>query len=259
MSSFVIRGVKALPKITIKPPKIKIKSQTAIDEVCGAVTKTTKPKVTIKATSSSVNTTNRASGVDILAEQNRAMLGRNNQTQLNIRGISNPNPHYNDYIQLCNSANFTVQEAELLVQKFKELTGLNLYCSGNVRGFEQTLSIITDEVKAGRFPKEKIKHILIGHGTGNIENKTWCTADGPILKYINSHPKMEKGDLVLVACCETNGKRVLGKPAKGHQVELSLCDSTINREGRGPAKIIRVGEEDICGQYSISKGFELYE
>lgn len=211
----------------------------------------TKPeKMTIKETP----TNNLLSGHDILAEQSKAFVS------LNIKNVSRQSQGKRlIYQKLCDKGFLSQLETEALVKAFKGETGLNLYCSGNVNQFNQTLSVIADEVKADKFPKDKIKHILIGHGLGNIEDKNWCTADGPILKYINSNSKMKKGDLVLVACCETNGKRVAGKPAKGHQVELSLCDNTINRENRGPAKIIRVGENDICGQYSTFDGLKLYD
>mgnify|MGYP000407496579 CR=1 FL=1 len=233
-----IKGVTKPPEITIK------ESSLSSDSTIKSNTVPSKAIIESK-------TNNEFLGQDILAEQNKVLISINNvsrQNQANRRVYQN----------LCDKGFISQSDTEALVKTFKDETGLNLYCSGNVRQFNATLSVIADEVKAGKFPKDKIKHILIGHGTGNIEDKNWCTADGPILKYINSNPKMEKRDLVLVACCETNGKRVAGKPAKGHQVELTLCDNTINHENRGPAKIIHVGEEDICGQYSIIDGFKLY-
>lgn len=250
---------------SIKKAKISTNSQKKID-----IKGVTKPsKITIKESSltsdSPIKTNNNLSttirepeinneflGQDILAEQNKALFS--------IRSTKRPDSRSRvTYEKLCDKGFLSQSDMEDLVKAFKDETGLNLYCSGNVRQFNATLSVIADEVKAGKFPKDKIKHILIGHGTGNIENKNWCTADGPILKYINSNSKMKKGDLVLVACCETNGKSIAGKPAKGHQVELTLCNNTINQENRGPAKIIRVGEEDICGHYSIIDGLKLYD
>ena len=261
--------MKILPKSiynlrqSIKKAKISANSQKKI-----VIKRVTKPsEITIKESSltsdSPIKTNNNLSttirepeinneflGQDILAEQNKALFS--------IRSTKRPASRVT-YEKLCDKGFLSQSDMEDLVKAFKDETGLNLYCSGNVRQFNSTLSIIADEVKAGKFPKDKIKHILIGHGTGNIEDKNWCTADGPILKYSNSNPKMKKGDLVLVACCETNGKSIAGKPAKGHQVELTLCDNTINQENRGPAKIIRVGEEDICGHYSIIDGLKLYD
>lgn len=109
MSSIVIKAIKTLPKITIKKP------QAGIDDVCKAVTNTAKPakpQITINTTP-----TSQVSGTDILASNNRAMPGRNVQT-LNIRGVSSANPYCLEYSRLCNSSNFTIEEAQLLAKTF---------------------------------------------------------------------------------------------------------------------------------------------
>ena len=59
-----------------------------------------------------------------------------------------------------------------------------------------------------------------------------------------------------MGCCEQGGRRVLGKPAYGREVELDL---DIIRTNRGPAKIVRAGEEELCGHYSINDGLVLYD
>ena len=127
------------------------------------------------------------------------------------------------------------------------------------RDFNKTLSAIADEVKNGKFPKE-IKHIMIGHGSGNVATKNWVTSEGSVLKYINTNNNMEKGDLVLVACCEDGlGAWSPDFPGRGLPVELVPCDRFKNDAGRGPAKIVRRGEEIICGDYSLTNGLKIYD
>ena len=114
------------------------------------------------------------SGTEILASNNRAMLGRNVQTTT-IRGVSSTNPYFREYSRLCNSGNFTIEEAKLLAKTFHDDTGLILHCPGNdVRNFNIALSSIADAVKSQTFPKQ-IKHVMIGHGSGRAETE-WITA-----------------------------------------------------------------------------------
>ena len=98
MSSLVIKAIKTLPKITIKKPQITIKDLVR-----------TKPP-------------SQVSGTEILASNNRAMLGRNVQTTT-IRGVSSTNPYFREYSRLCNSGNFTIEEAKLLAKTFRDDTG----------------------------------------------------------------------------------------------------------------------------------------
>lgn len=243
MSSLVIKAIKTLPKITIKKPQITIKDLV-----------TTKPP-------------SQVSGTEILASNNRAMLGRNVQTSpsFNIkRGYSNP--YCEKYFDLCNSSNFTIEEAKLLTKTFHYDTGLILHCPGNdVRDFHKALSSISDAVKSQTFPKE-IKHVMIGHGSGRAETE-WITAGRGkpinILEYINSNKDIKAGDMVLVTCCETGGILNPLRPGKGLPVDLSLTTLIPDSIG-GPAKIVIAGQNKVGGHFTIpvsgnpATGLKLY-
>lgn len=133
------------------------------------------------------------SGTEILASNNRAMLGRNVQTT-NIRGVSSTNPYSRECSRLCNNGNFNI-----------------------------ALSSIADAVKSQTFPKE-IKHVMIGHGSGRAETE-WITAGRGkpinILEYINSNKDIKAVDMVLVTCCVTGGILNPLRPGKGLPVDLS--------------------------------------
>ena len=241
MSSLVIKAIKTLPKITIKKPQITIKDLV-----------TTKPP-------------SQVSGTEILASNNRAMLGRNVQTTT-IRGVSSTNPYFREYSRLCNSGNFTIEEAKLLAKTFHDDTGLILHCPGNdVRNFNIALSSISDAVKSQTFPKE-IKHVMIGHGSGRAETE-WITAGRGkpinILEYINSNKDIKAGDMVLVTCCETGGILNPLRPGKGLPVDLSLTTLIPDSIG-GPAKIVIAGQNKVGGHFTLpvsgnpATGLKLY-
>lgn len=251
-----------------------------VDDVASAATKPQitikeKPEVTIKSVTPA--SSRQVSGADILAEQNRTMLvnHRNTSSQVNnvgvnpvsnpervnIKGVSAQPEFTRKFAELCNKNHGVITPEDIVeLQKvFKAETELTLHCFGNVRDFNKTLSAIADEVKKGNFPKE-IKHIMIGHGSGNVATKNWVTSEGSVLKYINTNNKMEKGDLVLVVCCEDGlGAWNRDFPGRGLPVELVPCGRFKNDAGRGPAKIVRRGEEIICGDYSLTDGLKLYD
>ncbi len=280
-------------QITIKAVKATLQKNIkgAVDDVAEAVTSITKPnskplidiksvskpnnKVTIKTPTQ--QTFEKGVGTDILAEQNRTMLvnHRNATSQVNsaranpasnpksisIKGATAQPEFTRKFAELCNKnhGEITPEDIAELQKVFRKETGLTLHCFGNIRDFNKTLSAIADEVKNGKFPKE-IKHIMIGHGSGNVATKNWVTSEGSVLKYINTNKKMEKGDLVLVACCEDGlGTWSPDFPGRGLPVELVPCGRFKNDAGRGPAKIVRRGEEIICGDYSLTDGLKIYD
>ena len=236
-----------------------------VDDVAGTVTKPQitikkKPEITIKSVTPA--NSGQVSGVDILAEQNKATLvnQRNVPRQIAIKETVLPESEkcFKTFYDLCrkNHGAITKGDIEALQKTFFDATeGLTLHCSGNVESFDIMLGTIVNEVRNKRFPKE-IKHVIIGHGTGNIHNKTWTTADEPVFQFIKRNNKIKDGDLILVGCCEQGGQRVLGKPAYGREVELDL---DIIHTNRGPAKIVCAGEEELCGHYSINDGLVLYD
>ena len=243
-------------------------------KIKNAVTIASKPKFTIKK-GVGTSTSQQVSGAEILAMQNKAtqvnsnnttrraddirssMTKQNGQLSIKSKELSESNECFKIFYDLCerNNGEIIPEDIVKLQEKFFEETGLMLHCSGNVRNFNIMLGTIVDEIRAKRFPKE-IKHIMIGHGFGNVHNKTWATADGPIFKTISKNDKIEKGDLILVGCCEDGGPRILGKPAYGREVELDL---DVVHTNRGPGKIVRAGKEDLCGHYSLADGLKFYD
>ena len=249
-----------------------------VDDVAGTATKPQitikkKPEVTIKSVTPA--NSGQVSGAEILAMQNKATQVNSNNTtrraddirtsipkqngQLSIKSKELPESDkcFKTFYDLCerNNGEIIPEDIVKLQEEFFKETGLMLHCSGNVREFNIMLGTIVDEIRAKRFPKE-IKHIMIGHGFGNVHTKTWATADGPIFKFISKNNKIKEGDLILVGCCEERGPRILGKPAYGREVELDL---DVVHTNRGPGKIVRAGEEDLCGHYSLADGLKLYE
>ncbi len=199
----------------------------------------------------SQSTTQQVSATEMLAEQNKVML--------NIRGVISPEyGKFYEYFCGKNYGEITPEDIIKLRGVFEKETGLSLHCYGNVYNFNMTLGAITDEVKKGTFPPA-IKHIMIGHGTGNAATKNWATSEGSVLRFINTNERMKDGDLVLVACCEDGlGTWNPNFPGRGLPVELALCSRFRNDAGRGPSKIVRRGEEIICGDYSLSDGLKLF-
>ena len=175
------------------------------------------------------------SGTEILASNNRAMLGRNVQTTT-IRGFRSTNPYSRECSRLCNNGNFNI-----------------------------ALSAISDAAKSQTFPKE-IKHVMIGHGSGRAETE-WITAGRGkpinILEYINSNKDIKAGDMVLVTCCETGGILNPLRPGKGLPVDLSLTTLIPDSIG-GPAKIVIAGQNKVGGHFTLpvsgnpATGLKLY-
>lgn len=243
------------PKITIKSkeaPKITIKTEEPVQSATAM--KITKKDVT------------HVSGADILAEQNKAMIGQSIRTsnRVTIKGISGVNPLYCEFDRLMTNGPLNLEKAQEIERLFFENTGIKLYCPSNdVSGaFSQSLKNIVEAVNNGTFPKE-IKHILIGHGVGSsLTSRGWCMSgtsvkDGKIIEiydYINKL-KLPKNEPVLVLCCEDGITSVPNKPGIGMEVDLSLANlGGFDRHFKklmGPGKIVRSGENRICGHFTL--------
>lgn len=265
INPITIKAVKAMPKINIKG---------AVDDIAEAVTSATKstgkPSIDIKSVSKpnkitiktpAQQTFEEGVGANILAEQNRAMVTR--PIRINSRGGGYISPYANDYNRLCNSGNWayqmTPEKAAELQQKFFNETGLILHIPSSSTGrFDIALNSICSEVNKGTFPKD-IKHVLIGHGSGSSQAKTWFLEgqglrDGKtveIFPYINAN--IPKGEKVLVTSCESPCGKVFGKPGIGDEVQLSLACI------ESPGKVVRSGTDRIIGHYTTQEGFKPYE
>lgn len=261
INPITIKAVKAMPKINIKG---------AVDDIAEAVTSTTNSvskanKITIKTPAQ--QTFEEGVGTNILAEQNRALVNARQEVQ--VSRTSNPirinstsggciSPHSKDYQRLC-SPNMTLAQAEELSRLFYEDTGLILHCpTERTHLFSIALDSIYSAVKQGKFPKD-IKHVLIGHGMGSSQAKTWMM-EGSSLKnkeiveifpYISK--TIPKGEKVLVCSCESPIGQIAGKPGIGNEVQLSLGDLS------APGKVVRSGIDKIIGHYTTTEGFKPYE
>ena len=267
----IIKAVKAMPRINIKG---------AVDDIAETVSSATKStskslidiksvskpnKITIKTPAQ--QTFEEGVGANILAEQNRTLISTRQQAQaprtsnpIRIRNTSGAyiSPHTSDYQRLC-SPNMTLAQAEELSRLFYEDTGLILHCpTERTHLFSIALDSIYTAVKQGKFPKD-IKHVLIGHGMGSSQAKTWAM-EGLSLKnkeiveifpYINK--TIPKGEKVLVCSCESPIGQIASKPGIGNEVQLSLGDLS------APGKVVRSGIDRIIGHYTITDGFKPYE
>ena len=192
-------------------------------------------------------------GQDIVAQQNKVMLNR--RTHPITRNPIPPNPRWLEYDRLCNIGEFTAQKAEELKRLFFEKTGLTLHCpSSRVKNFNVVLTEIELAIERGQFPKD-IKHVLIGHGYGSSQYKTWALAGlglknketVEIFPYINNNESIKYGEKVLVCSCESKLEtKIPGKPGIGDEVELCLADK------EQPAKIVRKGVDEIIGHYTTA-------
>ena len=248
------------PQVTIKSTSATTKPQVTIKP---------KPQVTIKSKPAK-NVTREGhtsvSGTDILAEQNKAIIEQSNGTlhRFTIGRISEVNPLYKQFKELMNEGQLNLEKAQAIEKLFFENTGIKLYCPSNsVEGaFVSSVIGIIDAVNDGTFPKE-IKHILIGHGVGSSLNpRTWkmsgiSVKDGKdieIFDFVNKL-KLPKNEPVLVLCCEDGKKSVPNRPGIGMQVDLCLSNlggfDRVSRALMGPGKIVRSGENKICGHYTL--------
>lgn len=261
--SNLFRTGNEVPRITIKPkevPKITIKPH----EPCASAPAM---KITRKDAA-------QASGADILAEQNKAMVRQSNKSshRCTVKRVSEANPLYIEIDRLMNNGPMNLEKAQKLEKLFfestvlteKGYTGIKLYCPSNsVDGaFSSSLTRIIEAVNGGTFPKE-IKHVLIGHGIGSsLTPRGWqmsglSVKDGKAIEiydFVNKL-KLSKNEPVLVLCCEDGIKSVPGKPGVGMQVDLGLSnlggfDPRFNAL-MGPGKIVRSGENEICGHYTL--------
>lgn len=257
VASFFRNG-NEVPRITIKPKEA--------------------PKITIKPKEPLHNTPARkdsvqVSGADILAEQNKAMVRQSNSShRFTVKRVSEANPLYIEIDRLMNNGPMNLEKAQKLEKLFfentvlteKGYTGINLYCPSNsVEGaFSSSLTRIIEAVKGGTFPKE-IKHVLIGHGIGSsLTPRGWQMSgisvnDGKIIEIYDflNKLKLPKKEPVLVLCCEDGIKSVPGKPGVGMQVDLGLSNlggfDPRSNALMGPGKIVRSGENEICGHYTL--------
>lgn len=254
--SNLVHAGNEIPNISIKPKevsKITIKPHSPAQSV-----------PTMKITR--IDTT-QVSAADILAEQNRAMIGQSSKTSsgLTIKAKGGRNPLYNEFDRLMNSENLSLEKAQEIERLFFANTdGVMLYCPSNsVEGaFTTSVMRIIEAVKEGTFSKE-IKHILIGHGVGSsLAPRSWqmsgvSVKDGKcieIFDFINKL-KLPKNEPVLVLCCEDGIKSIPNRPGIGMQVDLGLSnlggfDRRFNAL-MGPGKIVRSGENKICGHYTL--------
>ena len=223
-----------------------------------------KPKMTIKPKVAQT-TFEGGVGANIVAEQNRALIASRPRTTHHMT-IGQPSggytsPYHDDYLRLCGSGSveITPEKALELQQKFLDETGLILHVpASRTSGFSIALDSICTAVHEGTFPKD-IKHVLIGHGYGSSQAKTWALEgrglkDGKpveILPYISEN--IPKGEKVLVCSCESPVGKIAGKPGIGDEVILSLGDAD------APGKVVRSGIDRIIGQYTITGGFVPYE
>lgn len=143
---------------------------------------------------------------------------------------------------------FDIEKAKTL---FKDRVGLNLHvaCPDGLRSFADTPSKVIKYVENGRFPKEEIKHVVLGHGTGTTINDTWVIngTKEKVFDYINKN--IPAGEKALVCCCEETPKNLLkflpkDKPGIGNVVHTEL--STKSR----PAKIVESGKNEIIGEFA---------
>jgi hypothetical protein len=261
----LIKSVKAMPKINIKRAADDI-----VEAVSSATKSTSKSPIDIKTVSKPNKVTIKTSaqqtfeegvGANILAEQNRAMVTR--PIRIGSRSGGYISPYADDYNRLCNSGRWahqmTPEKAAELQQKFFDETGLILHIPSSSTGnFNTALNAICTEVNKGTFPKD-IKHVIIGHGSGSSQAKTWFLEgqglkDGKtveIFPYINAN--IPKGEKVLVTSCESPCGIIPGKPGIGGEVQLNLAciDS--------PGKIVRSGNDKIIGHYTTQEGLRHYE
>lgn len=234
------------------------------------------PKITIKPHKSHSAPARKdvaqVSGADILAEQNKAMIGQRNSRRFTVKHITEANPLYGEFDRLMNHGRLNLEKAQEIERLFfkntvleeKGYTGINLYCPSNsVEGaFSSSLTRIIEAVNGGTFPKE-IKHVLIGHGVGSsLTPRGWqmsglSVKDGKVIEiydFVNKL-KLPKNEPVLVLCCEDGIKSVPGKPGVGMKVDLGLANlGSFDRNSHslmGPGKIVRSGENEICGHYTL--------
>lgn len=208
--SNLFRTGNEVPRITIKPKEA--------------------PKITIKPhepvhSAPAIKDAAQVSGADILAEQNKAMIGDRNSRRFTVKHTTEANPLYGEFNRLMNHGRLDLEKAQEIERLFfkntvleeKGYTGISLYCPSNsVEGaFSSSLTRIIEAVNNGTFPKE-IKHVLIGHGIGSsLTPRGWqmsglSVKDGKIIEiydFINKL-KLPKNEPVLVLCCEDGIKSV---------------------------------------------------
>ena len=148
--------------------------------------------------------------------------------------------------KILDKQNITAEDLRSIEAIFKKHTGIELHCadSYNIKDF---ISFFMETMRYNNYQNlgPDIRHIVIGHGIGNVEGGIRWQFEGNhigVFDYINSH--IPRGEKVLAVVCSS---KPLDRPDLLGAVTANL------RDPEKPGKIIVSGENKIIGTTTLLK------
>lgn len=148
--------------------------------------------------------------------------------------------------KILDKQNITAEDLRSIEAIFKKHTGIELHCadSYNIKDF---ISFFMETMRYNNYQNlsPDIRHIVIGHGIGNVEGGIRWQFEGNhigVFDYINS--SIPRGEKVLAVVCSS---KPLDRPDLLGAVTANL------RDPEKPGKIIVSGENKIIGTATLLK------